>query len=77
MAMSTTYSFEVVDFAYAAHRFCSFDNRNGLNRDAIAEAGASTVHDTRYEDVSLYTILLAGFDDLVVCTDSLRPRHQL
>lgn len=71
VAMSTTYSFEVVDLAYSAHRLCSFDNRDGLDRNAVAEAGAFTVHNTWDEDVSLYTILLAGRDDFVVRINGL------
>lgn len=70
-----TYSFEVVDFAYAAHGFCGFDNRNCLDGDAVTEAGAFAVYDTWDEDVGLYTVFLASFDDLVVRTDSLSPRN--
>ena len=67
-----TYSLEIVDFAHTMHRFCSSNNRNCMNRDAVTKAGALAIYDTRHEDVSLYTILLAGFDNLVVRPDSLR-----
>lgn len=70
-----TYSFEVIDFAHAAHGFCSFDNRDGLDRDAVAEAGTFAIYDTWDEDISLYTVLFTSFDDLVVGTDGLGPPH--
>jgi len=66
-----TYSFQVIDFAHTAHRFRSFDNRNGLDRDAVAEACTFAVHDAWHEDISLDPMLLASCDDLVVGADSL------
>jgi hypothetical protein len=73
--MRKTYSFEVIDFAHTTHRFRSSNNRNCLDRDLVTETGALAIYNTRHEDVSLYTILLPGFDNLVVRPDSLRTRH--
>lgn len=66
-----TYSFEVIDFAHAAHSLCSFDNRNSLDRDAVAEAGTFAIHDTWHENIGHDSMLLASCDDFVVGTDSL------
>lgn len=71
-----TYSFEVIDLAHATHCLCSFDNRNSLDGDAVAEASTFAVHNTWDVDVSLYAMFLASCDDLVVRPDSLSPRHQ-
>jgi hypothetical protein len=73
--MRKTYSFEVIDFAHTTHRFRSSNNRNCLDRDVVTEASTLAIYDTRHEDVSLYTILIAGFDNLVVRPDSLRTRY--
>jgi len=71
-----TYSFEVIDFAHAAHCLCSFNNRNSLDRNQVAETCTFAVHDTWHKNIGLDPMLLASCDDFVVGTDSLRIRDQ-
>ena len=66
-----TYSFEVVNFAHAAHCLCSFDYRNSLDRDPVAETCTFAVYDAWHKNIGLDPVLLASCDDLVVGTDSL------
>lgn len=66
-----TYRPSLVYFIHPFQSLSRLDDGDRLNGYLISKALASSVHNTRREDICTHSMLLTLLDSVTVCTDSL------